>query len=89
VALADELDVRAITRVKYRQLTLVTDALDHAEDWVWPQVKVRMNGTAHAPAAIRDATALLAAVYIADPLALKDDSRIPNLVRLQILPWAS
>jgi hypothetical protein len=64
---------------------LASDLLK-AERWVaervhglWPQD--------FPPLAVREAAALLAAIFVCDPLAAEDESRVPNMVRLMILPY--
>lgn len=52
---------------------------------MWVRRHARVDGTADP--AVRCAAALLAAVYIADEAAMMDDSRVPNMVRLMLVPW--
>lgn len=56
----------------------------HAAD-MWVRQRVQLNG--HVPPAVREATALLAAVYMDDEDAMTDESRIPNMVRVMLIPW--
>lgn len=65
-----------------RRLTELHDA----ERWVservhglWPEN--------FPPLAVREATALLAAIFLCDPEAVVDESRVPNMVRLMLLPY--
>jgi hypothetical protein len=61
--------------------------LDEATSWI----NARVHGlwpAEHPPAAIREAVALLAAIFICDPLAMRDESRVPNMVRLMLVPYS-
>jgi hypothetical protein len=59
--------------------------LHHAEDWI--RERVVLNGVV--PAAVTEATALLAAVYEVNPVAYVNEAEVPNMVRLMILPWST
>ena len=59
-------------------------SLQSASDWV--ESRVALNG--RIPDAVREATALLAAVYHCDPDSRTDDSRVPNMVRVMLVPWS-
>ena len=56
----------------------------HAAD-MWVRRRVVVNG--YVPLAVREATALLAAVYMCDEAAMTDESRVPNMIRLMLIPW--
>lgn len=57
-----------------------------ADAWVRDRVK-DSEAFSSCPPAVRAATALLAAVYHDDPVAAVDESRVPNMVRLMLLPY--
>ena len=52
---------------------------------MWVRRHVRLESPL--PPALREAAALLAAVYLADEAAMTDESRVPNMVRLMLVPW--
>lgn len=78
--LATPADVRRYVDADDRELSLV---LRRAEEWV--EERVVLNG--HVPPAVCEATALLAAVYRSDPLAMYSEADVPNMVRVMIIPW--
>jgi hypothetical protein len=77
-------DVAAYT-VPTHAFPLMTD-IRAAEDWVHDHVKADWPA-AFPPPAVKEAAALLAAVFTCDPAAVKDESRVPNMVRLMLLPY--
>ena len=78
--LADTDDVR-----RYFDLPAEDGAsLTLASNWV--RNRTELNG--HVPPAVREATALLAAVFAVNPRALDDESEVPNMVRCMLIPWS-
>lgn len=59
--------------------------LERARRWVEERVELEPLVQ---PTAVVSAIGLLAAVFSADPAAEHDESRVPNMVRLMLIPWA-
>jgi hypothetical protein len=59
-------------------------ALRSATRWIETHADVPWT----TPPAVEEATALLAAVFVVDPAAMRDDSRVPDMVRQMIRPWS-
>lgn len=65
------------------------EELSRARDWVWSRIDTsRLKVGKPYPSPIIEACALLASVFVADPDAARNEARVPNMVRLMILPWA-
>jgi len=62
--------------------------LRDADAWVRSRIDRDKVSFSDCPPAVTAATALLAAVFHVDPDSLGDEARIPNMVRVMLVPWA-
>jgi hypothetical protein len=87
MTLATVADVNAYVPLETSAVGAYFTSLSVANHWVGERVH-GVWPAEHPPAAVREAVALLAAVFICDPLAMRDESRVPNMVRLMLVPYS-